>query len=103
VGSASLTLNVEILGSLLELLVFLQAAHQFGARIVLFLGFGGSRQQHARLDFGQHRRHHQVLGGQFQLELVHQRDVIHILLGNRRDRYIEDVDILALDQVKQQV
>jgi hypothetical protein len=61
--------RLDVFGRLLEALVFLQAAHEFGARIVLDAvpsGLGGPRQQQARFDLGQHRGHEQVLGGEFQ-------------------------------------
>ena len=61
------------------------------------------RQQHARLDLGQHRGHHQVLGRQFQAQVLHQVDVLHVLVGDVGDRDVEDVQVLAADQIQQQV
>ena len=56
----------------LEALVFLQAAHQVGARIALLAGvrIGGARQQHARLDLGQRRGHDQVFARQLELHVL---------------------------------
>ena len=95
---------VQTFGSSLVALVLLQPANQLGARIVLFLlDFGRTRQQHARLDLGQHGGHHQILGGQLQAYRLHQLDIAHVLFGDFRDLNIEDVDVLLADQVQQQI
>ncbi|MCY1408423.1 hypothetical protein D9M71_237430 [compost metagenome] len=88
----------------LEALVLLQATDEFGARVVLLrLDLGRTRQQHARLDLGEHRGHHQVFGGQLQANAFHQLDVPHVLTGDFRHRDVEDIDVLLADQVQQQV
>jgi len=95
---------VQILGRLLETLVFLQPPDQFGTRILAFLLlFLGTRQQHARLDLRQHGRHHQILGRQFQAQLAHHLDIFHVLGGDLRQRNVENVEVLPLDEVEQQV
>ncbi len=67
------------------------------------LCLGRTRQQHARLDLDQHRRHQQVFGCQFQAMLLHHLDVGHVLLGERRHRDVEHVEVVLADQVQQQV
>ena len=62
-----------------------------------------TRQQHARLDLGQDRGHHQVLGGELEAHLVHRLDVLDVLARDLGDRDVEDVQVLAADQVQQQV
>ena len=95
---------IEVFGRLLEALVFLQAPHQFGTRVVFILIIAGRpRQQHARLDLGQDGGHHQVFGGQFELQFLQQRDVAHVLARDFRDGNIQDVQVLPPDQVQQQV
>jgi hypothetical protein len=95
---------VDVLGGLLETLVFLQAAHQLGARVA-FQAFFGRRagQQHARLDLGQDGGHDQVFGGELEAQLLHHFDVVHVLPGDLGDRDVQDVQVLAADQVEQQV
>ena len=63
----------------------------------------GARQQHARLDLGQRRGHHQVLAGELELHFLHQLDVLHVLARDLGDRDVEDVEVLPADQVQQQV
>ena len=88
----------------LEALVLLQAAHEFGARVRFFLACRGRpRQQHARLDLGQRRGHHQVFAGELELHAAHHVDVRHVLARDLGDRDVEDVEVLAADQVQQQV
>ncbi len=62
-----------------------------------------ARQQHARLDLGQDRGHHQVFGGQLEAQLLHRLDVVDVLAGDLGDRDVEDVQVLPADQVQQQV
>jgi len=89
----------------LHLLVFHQPAHQFGARVFGFVALAElvARQQHARLDLDQHRRHHQIVGRQLQIGGAHGLDVIEVLSGQRRHRDIEYVDIGTTNHVEQQV
>ena len=96
--------RLDVFGGLLEAFVFLQAAHELGARIVFDAFFGRRpRQQQARFDLGQDRGHHQVFGGQLELHVVHQLDVVDVLARDFGDRDVEDVEVLAADQVQQQI
>jgi hypothetical protein len=75
-----------------------------GARVALdAFSSSGARQQHARLDLGQDRGHHQVLGGQLEAQVLQHVDVVDVLAGDLRDRDVEDVQVLPADQVQQQV
>ena len=94
---------VELLRRLLVPLVFPQPAHELGPRILLVIDALGPRQQQARLDLRQHRRHREVLGRELEPELLHQVDVFHVLPRDRGDGDIDDVEVLALDQVEKQV
>ena len=87
---------LDALGGALEALVFLQAAHQLGARIGFIAGGGAlrPRQQHPRFDLREGRGHQQVLARQFELQYLHQLDVAHVLAGDLRNRNIEDIEIL---------
>src|SRR5579871_3771758 len=90
----------SIFARLLVALVFLQAAHQLGARIHFLALFDGrTRQQHARFDLGQHGGHHQVFAGELQLHLLHELDVLHVLARDLGDGDVEDVQVLAADEV----
>ena len=61
------------------------------------------RQQQARLDLHQHRRHHQVLGGELEVGRAHRLDVLQVLARERRHRDVEDVEVFLADQVQKQV
>ena len=63
----------------------------------------GPRQQHARFDLGQGGRHQQIFPRQFQLQVLHQLDVLRVLQCDFGDRDIEDVDVLSPDQIQQQI
>ena len=63
----------------------------------------GARKQHAGFDLGQHCGHDQIFGRQLQIEVLHHVHVLHVLGGDGGDGYVQDVQVLALDQVQQQV
>ena len=90
---------------LLEALVLEQARDQLGARIAPFflLVVRRRRQQHARLDPREGRRHHQVLAGDVEVQLAHQLEVLEVLLGDLRDRHVGDLELVLADQVQQQI
>ena len=97
--------RIDLLRRQFHLFVFEQAAHQLGARVLgLFAGIGfPDRQQHARFDFDQHRRHQQVFRRQLQIVHADLVDVLQVLLCDLRHRDIEDVEVLLADQVQQQI
>ena len=71
---------------LLHPLVLEQAAHQVLARVVRRSPelLGGPRQQHARLELDQQRRLVDVLAGDVEVELLHQRQVLVELVADQR-------------------
>src|SRR5436190_4313478 len=74
--------RVELLPGELHLFVLEQAPDELGARVlVLRVRHRLSWKEHARLDFHQHRRHDQILGGQLEIPRAHHFDVLHVLLG----------------------
>ena len=97
--------QIDVLGCLLEAFVFLQPANQLGARVFFFATFrrSRSRQQHARFDLGEHCSHEQIFAGQLELQLGHDLDVLHVLPRDLGDRNVENVEILAADQIQQQI
>ena len=94
---------IQVLGGLFEALVLLKTTHQVSPGVLFLLGGGGAGQQHARLDLGQQGGHHQVFRRQFQAHVLHQLNVFHVLVGDHGNGDVEDVQVLALDQVEQQV
>ena len=78
--------------------------NQFSTRIILIITeFVQTRQQHARLDLGKHGCHDQIFGSKLETHGFHQSDVLHVLRGNFRNRDVEYVEILAFDQVQQEI
>ena len=61
------------------------------------------RHQLARLDVRQRRRHQQVLAGDVEVERAHEVEHLQVLLGDERDRDVEDVELVLLDEVQQQI
>ena len=103
----SVSLIVQQLGGGLEFLVLEQPPDQRIARIFLVVGIAGGglgpRQQHPALDVDQRRRHHQELAGDVEVELLHQVEVLEVLLGDQRDRDVVDVHLVLLDQMNEQI
>jgi hypothetical protein len=51
----------------------------------------------------QRRGHHQVLPGHVEVHLLHQLDVVEVLLGDERDGNIVDVHLALANQMQQQI
>src|ERR1700743_728535 len=64
---------------------------------------GLRRQLQAGLDIDKQRRHQQVLAGELEVVLADLVDVVEVLARDLRQRDVEDVEVLAPDQVQQQV
>ena len=96
---------IEFVGRQLDLLVLQQAAHQLGARVFGFLTFGDlfRRQQHARLDFDQHRGHQQIFGCQLQIGGADLVNIHQVLARDGGHRDVKNVEVLLANQVEQQV
>nr|WP_263429880.1 hypothetical protein [Nannocystis pusilla] len=103
--------RVELGRGLLEPLVLDQPADQRLARVLALLllalarlaGARLRRQQLAALEVRQRRRHHQVVARDLEVELAHDVEVLEVLLGDERDRDVEDVELVLAHEVQQQV
>ncbi len=97
--------RAELVRRLLEYERMKQAAHQLGAWVFGLLAFGYlfRRQQHARLDFNQHRGHQQVFSRQFEVGSADFIDIHQVLARHRRHRDVKNIEVLLADQVQQQV
>ena len=51
----------------------------------------------------QRRRHHDVVAGDVEIELLHQRDRLEVLRGDQRDRDVVDVQLVLLDEMQEQI
>src|SRR6185437_16725230 len=90
---------------ILELAILDQLLHEFAARVGDIVGFFEStrRQKHPALDFHQGRGHHNEIAGQFHVEYLQQLQVFEELLGEGGDGNVEDIDLVPLDEVKEQI
>ncbi len=61
------------------------------------------RQQKARFQISEPRRHHQVVGGNLEAERALSRDERQILVGQRQDRDLAEIDLLLARQRQQQI
>jgi hypothetical protein len=104
---ADLRLLVQDARGFLVALELEQPAHELLARVhvlLVALGLGGlDRHQHLRLDVDEGRRHHHELAGHVEAELLHHVQVLHVLARDGCDGDVVDVDLLALDEVEQEV
>ena len=64
---------------------------------------GCFRQQQARFEVGEPRRHHQIIGGELEPQLARRLDEGEILVGERQDRNLGEVDLLLARQRQQQI
>ena len=53
--------------------------------------------------YGQDSGHHQVFRGELELQVAQHVDVLDVLPGDLGDGYVKDVQVLAADQVEQQI
>ena len=51
----------------------------------------------------QRRRHHQELTGDVEIQVLHQLDVVEVLLGDQRDRDVVDVHLVLANEVQEQI
>ena len=78
----------------------LQAQRElFGAWIFLLL----LGQQQRGFEIGQPGRHHEVIGGQFQLQIGCALDIGEVLINQREDRNLAQIDLLAARKIEQEV
>ena len=86
----------------------LEPAQPVGERGRHFLGArpfrgGGFGQQQPRLQEGEPRRHHQIIGGKFEADFAGRLDEDEILIGQRQDGNLGEIDLLLPRQRQQQV
>ena len=86
----------------------LQPAQPVGERGRHFLGaraFGGRRlrQQQTRFQEGEPGRHHEIVGGKLEPDFSRRLDELQILVGQRQDRNLGEVDLLLPRQREQQI
>ena len=74
--------------------------HVLGARPV---GARRLRQQQPRFQVGEPRRHHEIVGGKLEAQLPRLLDEGEILLGQRQDRDLGEIDLLLAGERQQQV
>ena len=74
--------------------------HFLGARPVRRRRF---RQQQPRFEERQPRRHHQIVGGKLKADFSRRLDEHQILVGQRQDRNLGEIDLLLPRQRQQQV
>ena len=60
-------------------------------------------QQQARLEVGEPGRHHQVVGGEFEPQLARLLDEGEVLVGQRQDRDLGQIDLLLARERQQQI
>ena len=61
------------------------------------------RQQQARFQIGKPRRHHQIIGGELQPQFARRLDEGEILVGQRQDGDLGEIDLLLARQRQQKV
>ena len=74
--------------------------HFLGARAVRRRRFG---QQQPRLQKRQPRRHHQIVGGEFEPDLAGRLDEYQVLVGQRQNGDLVKIDLLLPRQCQQQI
>ena len=63
----------------------------------------GLRQQQARLEIGEPRRHHEIVGGELEPQSPRLLDEGEILVGERQDRNLREIDLLLAREREQQI
>src|SRR6267154_1637402 len=98
---------VQLRGGFLELFVFDQLPDQFPARIVLFRFLLGrlliDRKQAAALDVKKVGRHDDEFAGHIDIQFLESLQVLEVLPGDALDRDVVDVELITLDQIKQEI
>ena len=99
--------RVQLRRRFLEFLVFDQLPNQVPARIVLRRIFVRrlliDRQEAAALQVNQIRRHDDELARDVDVQLLEGLEIFEVLAGDPFERDFVNVDLVLLDQVKQQI
>ena len=61
------------------------------------------RQQQPRFQVGEPRRHHQVIGGEFEPHFARRLDEGEVLVGKRENGNLGEIDLLLARQRQQQI
>ncbi len=64
---------------------------------------GRFRQQQARLEVSEPRRHHQIVGSKLKAHLPRSFDEREILIGKRENGNLREIDFLLAREIEQQV
>jgi len=98
---------VQLCGCVLELLVFDQLPDQFPARVVLFRFIGWrlliEREQTAAFNVKEVRSHDDEFAGHVDVQFFERIEIFEVLPGNVLDRDVVNADLVALDQIQQQI
>ena len=98
---------MQLRGRFLELFVFDQLPDQIPARIVFIRLFIGrlliDRKQAAAFQINQVRRHHDKLARDVDVQFLERLEIFEVLASDALDRDFVNVDLVALDQVKQEI
>ena len=86
-------------------LIFEQPLDQVALELLGLFGVGQlrMRQHRERLDQEQRRRHHQVLAGHVEIQLIEQLEPRQVLLGDDTGGDFVRVELGALEQMQQEV
>ena len=93
----------EFLGQKLVLFVLKESLHQLisGIALLFLIALGG--QQHPALDVQKRRRHHEEFAGDIHILIFHLLHIFQILVRDRHDGNIIDIDLVLFDQVHEQI
>ena len=98
---------MQLCGRVLELLVFDQLPDQFPARVVLFRFFFGrlliEREQTPAFDVKEVRSHDDEFAGHVDVQFFERFKIFEVLPGDALDRDVVNVELVALDQIQQQI
>jgi len=98
---------VQLGGSVLELLVFDQLPDQLPARVVFvgifFRRLLVGRQKAAAFPVNEIGRHDEKFAGQIDIQFREGLKILEVLVRNALERDIVNVDLVALDQVKEEI
>ena len=96
---------MERLGNALVLTVLDEAPHELVARVFLRRAVrqDGARKDHLRLDVDEKRLDVEKLGGDLEVELLHEDEVLVVLAADVRDRDVAKIHLVLADEVEQQV
>ena len=95
----------QLLGHVADGFEALEPQRERGRHVLRALAFGRVRigQQQPRFEIGEPRRHHQIVGRQLEPQLARLLDEGEILVGQRQDRDLGEVDLLLAREREQEI